>query len=616
MNKFAKTPEQIVREVERKTSTIKPVNLINVKPKFNATPSELVNKVIYKDFRKTPEQLVNDILDSQFGDTDSSIINKTPIRYIKDADPANKLTQMTFIERIPVKDAAKVKQYIYSNLDSGEFKYPQSTASFIEDIMKLPVKCNNFINKTTYTNFHETMYKMEVPGRIKCSKNSTFVLQRKIRNSLVNNNYIDIDMVNAHLNILFNILKIYLPNYDHDNKYKYLNYLIFKRNDLIEMMKYLFSHTHEPLSKLDCKNFIFGSMYNFQRIDYIYDDTNPIVNELKNRTKINTYSYPFVRWIINSENDILLNGENINNNDYNAKLREFILLINNISYCIKNVQEFITELHEFGVPETMINRPYSAVKEFKNDSHSYLSSKRHNETLVVPTVIPTNTVSNIYFYLYNTPLRQQLKAICFNGISSDDNVYYNTEDLEECYKSYNVVFRLIMNEYEKTILYHCINYTMKKLKINNNLSAILCHDGYMLDRRYFEQGTFKYNKYLCKIKKYVKKQTGFDINFEYKGHCDEVIPSIRNYCVDLPVNNYECKYPYEKYGMKAIVRTKKEIEDLTRGYQKEVDPEYKLYYDSYSYYHKNSNKPQPIYKEKIPYVKFNEVNNYDVDKIK
>lgn len=287
-------------------------------------------------------------------------------------------------------------------------------------------------------------------------------------------------------------------------------------------------------------------------------------------------------------------------------MRDFIILINNISYCIKNIQVQIVLLHEFGVKQNVKNEKYSSVKTFEKDSHSYINSMKpkyiKNFKRVVPNIIPETTVSDLYFYLYNTSLRQQLNYFCFydkNNIYKEENgfVYYDADNLGECYKNIHVIFRLIMNEYEKTILWHCINYTMNKLHIDNNLSAILCHDGYMLDRKYFDNGPLKYDTYLCDIKEYIQKTTGLNINFEYKGHCDEVIPDNEINCVQLPVENYSCKdytHVRNNNNKKIRPRTTNDIKNLTSRYIETNNPVNKLYYDGKRYYHIKSERPEKI----------------------
>ena len=134
----------------------------------------------------------------------------------------------------------------------------------------------------------------------------------------------------------------------------------------------------------------------------------------------------------------------------------------------------------------------------------------------------------------------------------------------------------------------------------------------MLDRKYFEEGILDYATYLCELKNYIESKTGFNINFEYKDHCDEIIDTIN--CVHSydssnikcnDQNNYNNEY-YYNYSPK----TKKQIADITQKWNK-INPDeiteeingnqvthdlYKLYYDANKnkYYHKVDNKPQPI----------------------
>jgi hypothetical protein len=591
--------------------------------------------------------------DSSINENEESVIYNYTDHIQK--DPANKLTHLTFIERMNVDDVERVKEFVDENQTTNIFNYPQSTSAFIDNLLK-KVDNDEIINYVTYTTFHPTMSGIEIPGRIKCSKNSVFVLQRLIRNSLINNNYIDIDMVNAHLGFLSNILKIYLPNYKNDSNFKYIDVLISKRNDLIERMKWLFMHTDgSDLLKLECKNFIFGNMYSYQRFDYIPENSkfkNNKVEKLINYTKvgnmkeIRTFTYFFIKWFIKNDNDIQFNVKNINDPIYNKRMRNFINLCNNISNSIRNIQIFITLLHENGVPMTEENKDYSIAKVFTDESHSYINSMRNKSIIyredakyydisdnafvdsdirVVPNVIPPSTTQNIYFYLYNTSLRQQLRYKCFEqDYTADNKIFYNTDSLEECYKCFNVVFRLIMNEYEKTMLWHCINYTMKKLGIDNNLHAVLCHDGFMLDREYFEgpNAPLRYDTYLCDLKNYIEEETGFNINIEYKDHCDEMISTItcehaaENYSCD-DQHNYSKKWDENK---SYSPRTKNEIMNLTTIWNlnnpdsvteivndKEITRDiYKLYYDSNNdkYYHFSNNKP----------VKSEDPNNYNSKK--
>ena len=559
-----------------------------------------------------------------------------------DYDPANTLTRLEFIERMNVDDVERVKEFVDANQDTGIFKYPGSTSAFITDLMnKREEGTDEIINRVTYSTYHPFMSGIEVPGRLRCSKNSVFNLQRLIRNSLINNNYIDVDMVNAHLNILKNILNIYLPNYKSDKNFKYIDVLISQRNDLIERMKWLFMHSNSDLSKLDCKNFIFGSMYSYQRFDKVIADskiTNQKIEDLISHTEIKdekknirVFSYFFLKWFIKKDNDIHLNTAHLNDPNYNMRLTNFVVLWNNISNSIRNIQIFITLLHENGVRMTAENKNYSIGKKFTKEAHSYISTSNNKSIVykedeqyyeisdnvfadddirVVPNVIPPSTTHNLYFYLYNTSLRQQLRHRCFDdNIEADDKIYYKTDILENCYVNFNVMFRLIMNEYEKTMLWHCINYTMKKLNINDELHAVLCHDGFMLDREYFDDGRLNYTTYLCDLKNYIEEETGFNVNFEYKDHCDEMIDTIE--CVNAAAN-YSCddSHNYNKtYDENYIYipKSKKQIASITEKWNisnpntvtdkingEEVTRDiYKMYYnaDNNNYYHFANNKP-------------------------
>ena len=549
-----------------------------------------------------------------------------------DDDPANQLTRLTFIERINVNDAISVKRYIDDVNNLSKLNYPNELKNFIEYLLsEIKPGSDDIINKVNYTTFHPDMNGIVIPGRLQCNDNSVFKLQRLIRNSLINNNYIDIDMQNAHLTILSNLLKIYLPNYKNDDKYKYIDILINHRNDLIKLMQYLFMHNNgTELTKLDCKNFIFGSMYSFQNpfninynnkkinklIEYTLIDDIPassfveplrdwfINNDNTNFNLPQSLSRTFYKWFIND--DIILNRNNTNSNYYKYYMNNFIHLCNNISDNIKNIQIFITLLHEYGVKMTDENQKYSIGKKFTEESHSYISSYNNNEIVgsdeirAIPNVIPPTTTQKIYFYLYNTSLRQQLSYWCFqNNVDRTDGnkVFYDTERLEKCYAQFHVTFKFIMNEYEKTLLWYCIKYTMNKLHLTDELHAVLCHDGFMLDRKYFEEGLLDYATYLCELKNYIESKTGFNINFEYKDHCDEIIDTIN--CVHSydssnikcnDQNNYNNEY-YRIYSPK----TKQEISDISQEWNRYNGP-YKLYYDSNNnkYYHFKGKKPQPL----------------------
>ena len=554
-----------------------------------------------------------------------------------DDDPANKLTRLTFIERINVNDVYTVKRYINDNNNIDKLMYPEYLKLFIEYLLRLKQPdSDDIINKTNYTTFHPDMDGITIPGRLKCIDTSVFKLQRLIRNSLINNNYIDIDMQNAHLTILSNIFKIYLPNYKNDNRFKYIDILIKHRDDLITLIQYLFMHRNgTKLTKLDCKNLIFGSMYSYQdfyNINYVNRKFNElmhytIINSIPNRSFVDNlrewfinndniqYNVPqslsrtFYNWFIKND-DIIFNWNNTNSDYYNYYMNNFILLFNNICDNIKNIQIFITLLHEYGVEMTDENQKYSIGKKFTEESHSYISSYNNhefvgsNEIRAIPNVIPPTTTQKIYFYLYNTSLRQQLSHWCFNNNvdeTSANKVFYNTELLEKCYAQFHVTFKLIMNEYEKTLLWYCIKYTMDKLHLNDELHAVLCHDGFMLDRKYFDpndkEGLLDYATYLCELKNYIESKTGFNINFEYKDHCNEVIDpdncvhaydSSNIKCNDQ--NNYNNEY-YRIYSPK----TKQEISDITQEWNIYNGP-YKLYYDSNKnkYYHLKGKQPQPL----------------------
>lgn len=526
------------------------------------------------------------------------------------SDPADILTKLTFIERIDKNDALNTLEYVNNHM--SEFLYPMHTRDFIISLIENS-EDDTILNEVTYTNFNNmTGSKIRVPGRIKCSNNSVFKMQRKIRNSLIANNYIDVDMVNCHCNILKNILDIYLPNYKEENKYKYIDVFISKRDNIISEMKYLFKYTDgNELTKLECKQFIFGSLYTYQKMIYVnkfYTDNEQLI-ELINLSKHNWFPSFFIRWFDNTK--ITFNYNNINDNDYAIRMKNFIILINNISFSIQNVQTFIVTLHEFGVTPTDMNKPYSIYKEITDKSHSYLSylNKDNDNTLtVIPKSIPPFIVSNIYFYLYNTSLRQQLRYKCFDQkyvAYENNNELYYADKFEECYNYINVVFRLIMNEYEKTILYHCITYTMKKLGIKNNLHAVLCHDGFMLDLEYFDKNLLKYDTYLCEIKKYVYQQMGLNMDFEYKIHCDEIIPDLENNCNETyknikssscsDITDYSDNNVFDEKS-KYVPRTKKEIEQLTNEYYNNPinDNVYKLYYNTNNYYKYKDNIPEPL----------------------
>lgn len=575
---------------------------------------------------------------------------KEEIENLIDYDPANELTHLTFIERINKKDLYNVKDYINANIN--DFLYPESLKKFIQNLLsKENSYSDDIINEVTYSTFHPIMSGIEIPGRIKCSNNSVFTLQRLIRNSLINNNYIDIDMKNAHLSILSNILNIYLPDYKNNENFKYIDELIYNRDALIRKMQYLFMHEdYKDLSKLECKNFIFGNMYSYQQFDQIINknyNNKKIISLIQHTLYNDKYFTIFPRFFINwfVKNDFTLNINHIDDNDYNKNMYDFIDLCNKISNNIRNIQIFITLLHEYGVKKTNQNKNYSIGKKFTEESHSYINidsikNKQfkyydedyklddnifttNDEIRVVPNVIPPSTTQNLYFYLYNTSLRQQLKQYCFkynvdntvtDDISAADKVFYNTALLENCYMNFNVIFRMIMNEYEKTLLWHCIKYTMDKLNLKNNLHAILCHDGFMLDREYFNEGTLNYDTYLCDLKNYIEQETGFNINFEYKDHCNEIIETIN--CVNDEDKIYSCadQSNYKKiYNEKMIYspKTKKQIAKLTENWNKnnpdeiteengQKRPLYKLYYDDKNnkYYHFIHNKPEPLPKDK------------------
>ena len=138
---------------------------------------------------------------------------------------------------------------------------------------------------------------------------------------------------------------------------------------------------------------------------------------------------------------------------------------------------------------------------------------------------------------------------------------------------------------------------MNKLHLTDELHAVLCHDGFMLDRKYFEEGILDYATYLCELKNYIESKTGFNINFEYKDHCDEMIDTIN--CVhaydssDIKCNdqnNYNNEY-YYNYSPK----TKRQIDDITQEWNKYNGP-YKLYYDSNKnkYYHLKGKQPRSL----------------------
>ncbi|MBR2022283.1 MAG: hypothetical protein IJ997_01180 [Mycoplasmataceae bacterium] len=615
-------------------------------PASNLSGSTNVNRSSYT----VPSHFFNDEEDENYLRDSNPVTSFKEIEEIIspiDYDPANTLTHLEFIERMNVEDVEHVKEFVDANQTTGIFKYPESTSAFITDLMnKREDGSDEIINRVTYSTYHPFMSGIEVPGRLRCSKNSVFNLQRLIRNSLINNNYIDVDMVNAHLNILKNILNIYLPNYKSDKNFKYIDVLISQRNDLIKRMKWLFMHNdNTELSKLDCKNFIFGAMYSYQRFDKVIANskiTNQKIEDLISHTEIikndeknniRVFSYFFLKWFIKKDNDIHLNTDHLNDPNYNMRLTNFVVLWNNISNSIRNIQIFITLLHENGVRMTAENKNYSIGKKFTKESHSYISSSNNRSIVyrekdkyyeisddvfadddirVVPNVIPPSTTHNLYFYLYNTSIRQQLRHRCFdddNNIEADDKIYYKTDILEDCYINFNVMFRLIMNEYEKTMLWHCINYTMKKLNIDDNLHAVLCHDGFMLDREYFEDGRLDYTTYLCDLKNYIEEETGFNVNLEYKDHCDEMIDTID--CVNAAANyscddshNYNKKYDENNI---YIPKSKKQIASITEKWNisnpdtvtEKVNNEevtrdiYKMYYnaDNNNYYHFANNKP-------------------------
>lgn len=529
------------------------------------------------------------------------------------SDPADILTELTFIERIDKNDALNTLEYVNNHMD--ELVYPQSTQAFIVSLIENSEDENTILNKVTYTNFNNMNgSEIRVPGRIKCSNNSVFKMQRKIRNSLITNNYIDVDMVNCQCNILRNILDIYLPNYKNENKYKFIDEFIYNRDNIISEMKYLFSYTDgNELTKLECKQFIFGIMYTYPNMIFVskYNNDNEQLIELINLINYKLFPSFFIRWFDKSKN-ITFNYNNVNNYEYAMRMKDFIILMNNISYSIKNIQTFVITLHEFGVTPTATNKPYSIYKEITNESHSYVSylNKHNDNTLtVIPKAIPPFIVSNIYFYLYNTSKRQQIRYKCFDQrnvvYKINNKLYYDTDKFEECYNNLNVVFRLIMYEYEKTILYHCITYTMNKHGIKNNLHAILCHDGFMLDLQYFDKNLLNYDTYLCDIKDYVYKQMGLNMDFEYKIHCDEIIPDLENNCNEVYKNISGKKCPDNidysdnnvfNENQKYIPKTKKEIAQLTNKYYKNPinDNEYKLYYNTDHYYKYEDNIPTPL----------------------
>lgn len=114
-----------------------------------------------------------------------------------------------------------------------------------------------------------------------------------------------------------------------------------------------------------------------------------------------------------------------------------------------------------------------------------------------------------------------------------------------------------------------------------------------------------YDTYLCEIKDYVYQQMGLNMDFEYKIHCDEIIPDLEDNCNEIYKNvsskqcpnniNYSENNVFNENQI-YIPRTKKEIANLTNEYYKNPinDNEYKLYYNTDNYYKYEDNIPVPL----------------------
>lgn len=408
------------------------------------------------------------------------------------------ITSFNFIEEIPLTNAIVVRDYINHNLDT--FVYPSKTQEFINDVISDTKKNGIIYRNVQYTTFHNPINNVTIPGRLRVGSNSVFTQQRIIRNSLINNNYVDIDMKNAHMNIIKNIL--YQNN--QESNYKNLYRFIDERDTyIIPTMQYLFLNNNDTkLTKLDVKNFIFGYIYSYQNIKYIA--------ELYKLTGIKYFPRFFKKWYKNNHK-INVYNYNMDNELYIKTLTEFCIFIINVSDEIDKLQHYIIDLY----------------------------------------TEKTNYVDKIYYYLNNNDIRKNIFAkclyLCFNyGYGTCDVV-------KTCYNRFNVVFRLIIFECEKQLLYSCIQYTMNKLNITDNLSAILCHDGFLLNRKYFRSGKLNYKNFLYELQNNIQSKFGWNIIFEYKNHCDEIIDKLKPGCICLTTDYKETTYDFAQRNNIALL---------------------------------------------------------------
>lgn len=406
------------------------------------------------------------------------------------SDPADVITTFNFVEEIPLTNAITVRNYIKQNLDT--FVYPNKTLDFINDVIYTKEKKNGIIYRNVqYSTFYNPIKNVTIPGRFRVDSNSVFTQQRIIRNSLINNNYVDVDMKNAHMNILKNII---YQNHQESN-YKNLYTFIDERDTyVIPTMQYLFVNNDDSqLTKLNVKNFIFGYIYSYQDIKYIAD--------LYQLTGIKYFPRFFKKWYKGNRK---INVDNYNSDKelYTKTLIDFCTFIIDVSDEIDKLQTYVIRL-------------------FADN---------------------TNYVDKIYYYLNNNDVRKEIFRDCVRLCFAYGHGKCDVR--KTCYNRFNVVFRLIIFECEKQLLYSCIQYTMKKLNITNNLSAILCHDGFLLNRKYFRSGKLNYEKFLHELHDYIYSKFEWNIMFEYKNHYDEIIDILQPGCICLTTNYEETTYDF------------------------------------------------------------------------
>ena len=260
--------------------------------------------------------------------------NKKNILDLTIEPQVNKLNNIKLIETVPTDI---LKLLINSSLLKQQFNNPFSSICFdnekqqLEKYLKL-VKNNEA--SITYTQTKNIKY-----GRV-CPKNALglFSIRREIRHTLARDNYIDIDIVNCHPVLLYQICDFY------EIKCKYLKQYIDNRTELLNEVMTKYNVSKDDAKQLFIQLLYYGTFESWCENHNISDNT-PLKFIIKFKCELN-----MIGEIIVSKNPKLCKAiqsrkeeQNIKNfnikgsvcsyflQEYESRILECIYL-----YCVKN----------------------------------------------------------------------------------------------------------------------------------------------------------------------------------------------------------------------------------------------------------------------------------------